>query len=539
MQNTTKTLEERQEILLWFKKTPDAILTSVSILTTGFDEPTVETVILNRATRSLTLYFQMIGRGSRVLKNKKKFNVIDLGNNTLRFGAWNDPIDWNDIFYFPDFYLESIKSDEEIEIAEENRRRQVIIATKNKEKTEAIETERVKKDRDIEATEREKVVTLAQISKDKAVEEERKNIQEVIRERVAIEKTVVEEQERIKDTEAFAGADRSKRVAITNAEEIAQSELVKRIKLAEAERDAAELDAKRIIIEADAEQQTASKKADAIKILADAQAAQHAAIGLSEAQVMEAKALAREKEGEAEASVVEDAMVAEAAGIRAKAEAQSQYNLKIGTADAEVISAKAKAEEEKGMAEARVMSEKFTAEAGGIRAKAESMKVLDGIGRDHEEFKLRLDKEKEVELAQINIHERIAEAQALVIAEALKSAKIDIVGGETMFFDQIIGSITRGKTVDRFVDNSQLLTQIKENLLEGPEGQTFVESIKQLIDRFGITSNDLKNLSISMLLLRMFNSANDGETKGFLTKLMDIAKGLGISDKTVSVLGLK
>ena len=107
--------KERQEILLWFKKTPDAILTSVSILTTGFDEPTVETVILNRATRSLTLYFQMIGRGSRVLKNKKKFNVIDLGNNTLRFGAWNDPIDWNDIFYFPDFYLESIKSDEEIE----------------------------------------------------------------------------------------------------------------------------------------------------------------------------------------------------------------------------------------------------------------------------------------------------------------------------------------------------------------------------------------------------------------------------------------
>ncbi|MFM1808294.1 MAG: hypothetical protein RLZZ242_1019 [Bacteroidota bacterium] len=107
--------KERQEILSWFKRTPDAILTSVSILTTGFDEPTVETVILNRATRSLTLYFQMIGRGSRVLKNKSEFKVIDLGNNTLRFGAWSDPIDWNDIFYFPDFYLESIKSDEEIE----------------------------------------------------------------------------------------------------------------------------------------------------------------------------------------------------------------------------------------------------------------------------------------------------------------------------------------------------------------------------------------------------------------------------------------
>ena len=106
---------ERAEILDWFKHTPNAILTSVSILTTGFDEPSVETVILNRATRSLTLYFQMIGRGSRVLPNKSSFRVIDLGNNTLRFGPWDEPIDWQEIFHFPDFYLESIKSDEEIE----------------------------------------------------------------------------------------------------------------------------------------------------------------------------------------------------------------------------------------------------------------------------------------------------------------------------------------------------------------------------------------------------------------------------------------
>jgi uncharacterized membrane protein YqiK len=433
-----------------------------------------------------------------------------------------------------------IKSDEEIEIAEENRRRQVLIATKNKERTEAVENERVKKEQEMEATEREKVVTLAQISKDKAVEEERKNIQEVIRERVAIEKTVVEEQERIKDTEAFAGADRSKKVAITAAEEQAQAELVKRIKLAEAEKDAAELDAKRSIIEADAEQATAAKKADAIKILADAQAAEHAAIGLSEAQVMEAKAAAREKEGEAEASVVEDAILAEAAGIRAKAEAQSEYNLKVGTADAEVIAAKAKAEEEKGMAEARVMYEKFDAEARGISSKADAMKQLDGVGKEHEEFKLRLEKEKEVELAQINIHEKIAEAQASVIAEALKAAKIDIVGGETMFFDQIIGSITKGKSVDSFINNSKMVTQLKDNLLDGgPDGQSFTESVKQLINRFGITSEDLKNMSVSMLLFRMMNQADDSETKGFVSKLMDLAKGMGVSDQSPSSLGIK
>lgn len=106
---------ERREILQWFKETPDAILTSVSILTTGFDEPSVETIILNRATRSLTLYFQMIGRGSRYLPNKEEFHVIDMGNNVARFGLWNAGIDWQEIFHFPDFYLENIKNDEEIE----------------------------------------------------------------------------------------------------------------------------------------------------------------------------------------------------------------------------------------------------------------------------------------------------------------------------------------------------------------------------------------------------------------------------------------
>lgn len=95
---------EREEILRWLKKTKGAILTSVSILTTGFDEPTVQTVILNRATTSLTLYHQMIGRGARRLPNKKTFGIIDLGNNTDRFGHWDHPLDWQDVFEHPEAY---------------------------------------------------------------------------------------------------------------------------------------------------------------------------------------------------------------------------------------------------------------------------------------------------------------------------------------------------------------------------------------------------------------------------------------------------
>jgi len=113
--DNTANKQDRKEILEWFKNTPDAVLTSVSILTTGFDEPTVESIVLNRATRSLTLYFQMIGRGSRIYKERNTFQVIDLGNNVARFGQWSQPVDWQHIFKYPDFYLENIVDDEALE----------------------------------------------------------------------------------------------------------------------------------------------------------------------------------------------------------------------------------------------------------------------------------------------------------------------------------------------------------------------------------------------------------------------------------------
>lgn len=100
--------EDRKEILKWFKKTKDAVLTSVSILTTGFDEPTVQNVILNRATTSITLYHQMVGRGSRKLPSKKTFTITDLGNNIQRFGPWEEPVDWKFVFERPEEFAKQL-----------------------------------------------------------------------------------------------------------------------------------------------------------------------------------------------------------------------------------------------------------------------------------------------------------------------------------------------------------------------------------------------------------------------------------------------
>lgn len=107
--NNTK--KERKPLLKWFKETPDAILLNCGVFTTGFDEDTVQAIILNRATLSLSLFHQIIGRGGRKSKTiyKDSFKVIDGGGNIKYFaekygnsGKWSDEYDWESIFYGTD-----------------------------------------------------------------------------------------------------------------------------------------------------------------------------------------------------------------------------------------------------------------------------------------------------------------------------------------------------------------------------------------------------------------------------------------------------
>lgn len=93
--------ENRKKILKWYKETPNAILCNVNCFTTGFDEPSVECVILNRATLSLSLFHQMVGRGGRKSFNtyKPNFIVIDGGGNIAVHNKWSDEVDWNSHFY--------------------------------------------------------------------------------------------------------------------------------------------------------------------------------------------------------------------------------------------------------------------------------------------------------------------------------------------------------------------------------------------------------------------------------------------------------
>jgi superfamily II DNA or RNA helicase len=58
----SKSKENRKEMVEWFKNTPDGILMSVGVFTTGFSVSDVEAIILNKATNSLSLVNQIVGR---------------------------------------------------------------------------------------------------------------------------------------------------------------------------------------------------------------------------------------------------------------------------------------------------------------------------------------------------------------------------------------------------------------------------------------------------------------------------------------------
>nr|AKB95195.1 Inner membrane protein YqiK [uncultured bacterium] len=372
-----------------------------------------------------------------------------------------------------------IATEEELGIAEENKLRTVLVAQRNKEKTDAVELERVNRDRDLEMTERLRIVGVADVEKDKAIETENRNIQEVIRERVAVERAVVEEQERIKDTEEFAKADRLKKVQITAAEMKAEEELIRQVKLAQAERDASELQAERIRIEAEAKRDAAEKETAATKMLAEAMSAEAAAPGLAEATVIEAKADAIEKQG---------------------------------------------------MAEANVLREKYSSEANGITEKAEAMKQLDGVGKEHEEFKLQLEKTKDVEIAAIDAQRGIAESQAGVVGDALRAARIDIVGGDGEFFEQITSAVKGGKAIDRFVYNSKVATDIKDTFFDG-NAEYFRDQMKELMAQFSLDSDSVKDLSIAALIAKMLGLAKTDDVRTQLTSLLSMVGTANVADQ--------
>ncbi|MEV0846268.1 flotillin family protein [Streptomyces sp. NPDC049954] len=402
-----------------------------------------------------------------------------------------------------------LRTEEELGVQRENQAREIAVAQKNRERVIAIESERIEKDRLLEVIGRDRETELSRISAEKEVEAERRDIAEVIRERVAVDRTVAEQEESIKRLRAVEEAERMRQATVIAAEAEAQEQLVKDIKAAEAAEQSAIHRAAEQLTLAEAREKAAALDAQAKVRIAEGVRAEAAAEGLAAVRVREQEAEVIEKSGLAEARATEARLRAEAAGAREKALAQAE------------------GKRETALAEAAGIGEKLKAEAAGLTEKAAAMAALDDASRQHEEYRLRLEAEKDVRLAGLDVQRQVAEAQATVLATGLESADINIVGGDSVFFDRLVQSVSLGRSIDGFVDNSRTAQALAGPWLDG--SASFTEDLTRVLG--SVTASGVRDLTVSALLMKLMPSGSPQ-----LDGLLSAARQLGISDLPVSGL---
>jgi uncharacterized membrane protein YqiK len=448
------------------------------------------------------------------------------------------------------------KNEEEALVANEAKERSVLVARQAKEREVQIEVERVKKAQQLEAVSREREVEIQRINKDKEIEVKKKEIADVVRARIAVDKTVAEEEERIKDLRTIAEATRQKDTVRIMAEAKAQEHLVTEIKAAEAAEEVAKHQARVKLTNAEADLEASDKQARAKIRLAEGIQAEAAAEGLAHVRVEEAKAAAIEKVGLSEAKVTLEKMQAQAVGeerqgmarvkvaeaeagaiekkgvadglvIKERLAAEASGEEQLGLAKVKVANAEAEAIKATGFAEAEASRQRLLVEATGIQEKAAAMKNLDAESRDHEEFRIRLQANTEIAKQSLEVRRQIAQEQAKILAQAFEQAKIQIIGGDGQFFDRFVKAISLGQSVDGAIDQSDTIRHVFGDYLNG--NKSLITDLKDILERPAIGSETAKNLTISALLARLM-AGTEGDARDKIAKLAARAKEMGIDD---------
>lgn len=403
-----------------------------------------------------------------------------------------------------------IETEKQVLVQEENKQREIEVANLNRQRVVVTEQEKVQRAQELEAVDRQRAVELETIEKEKALEVERKNIADVIRDRVSVEKTVAIEEEEINKVRVVAEADRNKEATIITAEAEAQGALVTEIKSAEADEIKATHKAKEELILAEGRLKAAEFDAEAKKKEAEGIEAVEAAPGFARARVQEAQADADEKAGLAEAKVLEEKLLAQAAGDE-----------KVGLAAVKVKEADAVAVRAMGEAEASAIADRFSAEASGLEKKFQAMQAMDESTRSHEEYRMNLDLSHAQAMKRIDASVEIAHDQAEVLATALGDANIDIVGGNGDYFEKFVNALAVGKSIDGAADKSRILSKAIEGHMNGEE--SFVADIKEIVSGLGAGSANLQNLSVSAFISHIMKNGSS-EQQDLIKKLIDSSK---------------
>lgn len=396
-----------------------------------------------------------------------------------------------------------LKSDEQIGVQNENVQREVQVAAKARERVLAAEAEKVEKARQLEIVARD----IETLSASKDLEAEKARVAELAKARIAVEKTVAEQEESVKTLRVVEEANRLRESEVIAAGAAAESELIKTIKEADAKAQASQHTSKERLTLAEAERQAAELEAAGKIRLADGIRAEAAAEGLAQVEVEKANAAAIEQKGLAEARVVQ---------------AMADADLHKGEAAANVARLA-------GEADGAALQARLAGEAAGLTEKAAAMKELEGVGKEYDLAVRHIDADVQVRTASIDAQKEAQIASAQALGAALQAADIDIVGGTDLFVDRILGATASGKAVGNFTEASAATQAIAAPYLNGDS-----DLVATLASAIG-GSGGLANLSLANFLHTLAGRIG-GDDGALLDELVGSLKDRGLDGITLNSL---
>ena len=243
------------------------------------------------------------------------------------------------------------------------------------------------------------------------------------------------------------------------------------MKEAEAQRQAASSEAERATILARANADAAQQDALASQRRAEGAQAETAAPGLADVQVERERADA----------------------IRAT-----------GLAEVEVKKADAEAVEQLGQAEGEATKAKLAGEGEGLSAKAKGVGAMTSAGQEHEEFRLRLDTQKEVALAGVQAKADVARSAAAALGEAMSNADMQIVSDERIV-ERILSAAGVGQAIDGFISNGDAAGQLLAPYLQGDAN--IIRDISAGLG--GIGASGIRDLTVAEFVARLGGRLSD------------------------------
>jgi hypothetical protein len=266
------------------------------------------------------------------------------------------------------------------------------------------------------------------------------------------------------------------------------------------------------------------KQAEALRQAASSEAERTTVLARANAEAAQQDALAAQRRAEGAQAEAAAGGLADVQVERERAEAIKA----LGMADVEIKRADADAVREMGEAEGGATKARLTGEGQGLEAKAAGVGAMTSAGQEHEEFRLRLDTDKEVALAGVNAKADVAKSAASALGLALSNADMKIVSDEGIV-ERILSAAGHGQAIDSFIESGTGASKMLSPYLEG--NANLVQDVANGVG--GVGAAGIRDLTVAQFISRLGGSIGDSS---LAESLLAAVQDAGVADRTVGTI---